>query len=142
MEQVTSLLLSYRHYQQRVNSGSDHADTDEEREDLTDLKGHANLAKDTFQAMFRGRINMDQDHYILDDTEANVLATLRSWVEEMRPSHLSSFPHLSSQVDCSKILMNLTSEQNSSQEPATWPYIRKVKCVQPFILKKTRHSMY
>ena len=116
MEQVTDLLQSYRHYHHHVEDMQD--------EEKADFEKRAKVAEDTFRAMFRGRL--ENEEFLRNRPEASVLSTLQSWTHDMRPSHIEgrSSNNLS---DCSSLLMNLTSELNSSQEIAIWPYVRKIK---------------
>jgi hypothetical protein len=78
--------------------------------------------------MFRGRLG--DEEFLLQWSESRVMRTFRSWVAEAdhSPSGRQTF---SSLEDCSAQLMPLTSEQNWTEEPSKWPYIRKVKYVLP-----------
>ena len=118
--QLAELLKAYRSYYLRG------ADIDER--ELSDLQDLAELARDTFQAMFRGRLGDEQ--FLIQWSESRVKRTFRSWVAEAdhSPSGRQTF---SSLEDCSAHLMPLTSEQNWTEEPSKWPYIRKVKYVLP-----------
>jgi len=118
MEQVADLLRSYRHYHQNLDA----MDTEEER---GDCKKRAKVAEDTFRAMFQGRL--ESEGFLRHESEASALSTLRSWVGDMRPSHIECRSSTATLSDCSAVLMRLTSEQNSAHEPATWPYVRKIK---------------
>jgi hypothetical protein len=117
--QLTELLQSYRRYHLH------RADMDpQEREDLED---RANVARDTFRAMFRGRLGDEQ--FLTLSSEATVMQTLKSWAAEFGNSSAGGREEQHSIEDCSTLLMRLTSEENSTQEPAKWPYIRKIKFV-------------
>ncbi|RSM10793.1 hypothetical protein CEP52_003372 [Fusarium oligoseptatum] len=95
-EQLTGMLQSYRHY---------HLHSDEmEDAERRDTEDSANLARDTFRAMFRGRL--DDEAFLIDLPEQD--------------SGLS-------QDACSKALMELASEPPSRNQPAQWPYIRSTK---------------
>ena len=118
--QLTELLKAYRSYHLRG------ADVDER--ELGDLKKLAEVARDTFRAMFRGRLG--DEEFLLQWSESRVMRTFRSWVAEAdySPTGRQTF---SSLEDCSAHLMPLTSDQNRTEEPSKWPYIRKVKYVLP-----------
>ena len=118
--QLKELLKAYRSYYLR-GAGNN------ERE-LSNLQDLAEVARDTFQTMFRGRLGDEQ--FLLQWSESRVIRTFRSWVAEAdySPTGRQTF---SSLEDCSAHLMPLTSEQNRTEEPSKWPYIRKVKYVLP-----------
>ncbi|TVY32961.1 hypothetical protein LSUB1_G006630 [Lachnellula subtilissima] len=117
--QLSELLQSYRHFHLHE------PDLDpREREDLED---RANLAKDTFRAMFRGRLGDEQ--FLTLSSESVVMETLKSWVAESRISSASNREEQQSINECSTHLMRLTSEESSNQQPAKWPFIRKIKLV-------------
>lgn len=119
-KQITELLQSYRHYHvHRMDM-----EGDEER----DCKKKAEIARDTFRAMFRGRLESLQ--FLTDEPEGTVLTILLSWAQDIAPSIISGREVRPLLADCSALLMQLTSEQNSVEEPAVWPYIRKIKFVK------------
>jgi hypothetical protein len=121
MQQITELLQSYRHYH-FYGAGMD---PDQEK----DFEERAKIAQDTFRAMFRGRL--DGEQFLIDQPEDSVLATLRSWTQDMGLSAIGGREVRSTLADCSALLMRFTLEQASSQEPAIWPYVRKIKFVFP-----------
>lgn len=128
--QLTELLKAYRSYHLRG------ADVDER--EVGDLEKLAEVARDTFRAMFRGRLG--DEEFLLQWSESRVMRTFRSWVAEAdySPTGRQTF---SSLEDCSAHLMPLTSDQNQSEEPteepSKWPYIRKVKVfLKAYILSK------
>lgn len=114
--QLTELLEAYRDHHSYA--------TDTNEQEPSDLKDRAKVAKDTFQAMFRGRLG--DEEFLTQWSESRVMRTFRSWVTDTdhSPSGLQTF---SSLQDCSAHLMPLTSEQERTVEPSKWPYIRKVK---------------
>jgi hypothetical protein len=118
IEQVTELLQSYRHYHLHVH---DMEGEDEKK----DSEQRSKVARDTFLAMFRGRL--DGEEFLQTEPEASALATLRSWTQEMAPLQVGGRNTMTTLEDCSALLMQLTSELTSAQEPAVWPYIRKIK---------------
>ncbi|RTE79247.1 hypothetical protein BHE90_006271 [Fusarium euwallaceae] len=116
-EQLTGMLQSYRHY---------HLHSDEmEDAERRDTEDSANLARDTFRAMFRGRL--DDEAFLIDLPEQDVLETLFQWAARERPSILITKQSGLSQDACSKALMELASEPPSRNQPAQWPYIRSTK---------------
>ncbi|PMD51050.1 uncharacterized protein K444DRAFT_543887 [Hyaloscypha bicolor E] len=117
MEQITELLQSYRHYH-FYGAGM----YPEEKKDFGD---RAKIAQDTFQAMFRGRL--DGEQFLIDQPEDSVLAILQSWTQDMGLSAIGGREVTSTLADCSARLMRYTLGQASSQEPAIWPYVRKIK---------------
>jgi hypothetical protein len=122
--QLTELLQSYRRYHLR-STGND-------PEGSNDFKDQADVAQHTFQAMFGGRL--EDELFLTQLPEETVMETLCFWARELvRPStgHREVYASLE---DCGKRLQQLTSEQDSTQEPAKWPYIRKVKLVLSVLL--------
>lgn len=117
MGQVTELLQSYRSYY--LNS------MDMDPDDKKSQEERATIAQDTFQAMFRGRLESEQ--FLIDGQENTVLETLRSWAQEIRPSTMRGREVAVTPADCSTLLAELTSEQSSGQQPSVWPYLRKIK---------------
>ncbi|KAL0931975.1 Nuclear GTPase SLIP-GC 3 [Colletotrichum truncatum] len=117
VKQAEDLLKSYRHY---------HLNSDEmEGNELSDFKEQAQVALDTFRAMFRGRY--DDEEFLTEDRLKVALRTLKSRVVELRPSEIEGRQVDTNLQDCSTRLMRLTSEVASSREPALWPYIKKIK---------------
>lgn len=117
--QLSELLKSYRHFHLH---GSDL--DPQERENSED---RSNLARDTFRAMFRGRI---EDEQVLTlSSESAVIETLRSWVAESVISWAGGREEKQSIAECSTLLARLTSDEISDQQPAKWPFIRKIKLV-------------
>lgn len=117
--QLSELVQSYRHFH------LDGSDLDsQEREDLED---RANLARDTFRAMFRGRLGDEQ--FLTLSSEPAVIDTLKSWVAESGICSASAREERHTIEECSGLLMRLTSEESSNQQPAKWPFIQKIKLV-------------
>ena len=117
--QLTELLQSYRHYHLHC------AEID--REERKDFEDRANVARDTFRAMFKGRL--EDEGFLTQWRQQTVLETLQSWAQQLGPSSTGRREIQDSLGDCSTLLMRLTSEQNTAQEPAKWPYIRKIRFV-------------
>jgi hypothetical protein len=123
MEQMTELLQSYRHYHfYGADMYGDEKKYSEER---------AKLAEDTFRSMFRGRL--DGEQFLINQPEDFVLGTLRSWTQDMGLSAIGGREVRSTLAECSDLLMRFAFEKASSQEPAIWPYVRKIKFVFPWL---------
>jgi hypothetical protein len=120
-EQITELLRSYRQYHLH------HMEM--EKDDRTDMEEKAKIALDTFRSMFRRKLRNEQ--FLSDDLEDSVLNELRSLAQRIRPSAISGRKVRPTLEHCSALLVRLTSEDNSTQEPAVWPYVRKIKLVWP-----------
>ncbi|EEU37779.1 uncharacterized protein NECHADRAFT_102212 [Fusarium vanettenii 77-13-4] len=116
-EQLTGMLQSYRHY----HLHSDEMEDAERRE----KEDSANLARDTFRAMFRGQLT--DEAFLINRPEQDVLETLFQWAARGRPSAFVTKQSGLSQDACSKALMELASEPPSRNQPAQWPYIRSTK---------------
>ncbi|KAK1749872.1 nuclear GTPase SLIP-GC [Echria macrotheca] len=90
-----------------------------------DERGHwaglANLALDTFSAMFRGRFTPD---FLISGGQQEVVETLMEWSSGRRSA--AGLHVFERQEDCAEELMRLTSEEASPRRPAIWPYIKKI----------------
>lgn len=115
MSQLTELLESYQHYHFRAS------DMDPEEEGH--FKERADLARDTFRSMFR---DQPWDEFLQQSPEA-VLDIFRSWVEGNIATATDGLQVRSSLEDCILLLMQLTTDHSSEQEPAVWPYLRKIR---------------
>ncbi|PCD30492.1 hypothetical protein AU210_010173 [Fusarium oxysporum f. sp. radicis-cucumerinum] len=100
-----------------------HRDEITDAAERQDMEANAKVAKDTFQAMFRGRLT--DEAFLIRESYGDVLDRLTRWAADARPSPLRTWTGLSPQV-CSNILMALSSEPASRDSPATWPYIRSI----------------
>ncbi|EFX05163.1 hypothetical protein CMQ_1799 [Grosmannia clavigera kw1407] len=121
VEQIGDLLKSLRQYHNCLRTHYKFTDKDEQE----DIESRAKIASDTFQAMFRSR--MEDEQYLLDGSEESILATLCAWTDDLMPRHIGGRQTLDSLAACSRVLMQLTSETNAEPQPAVWPYIRKIK---------------
>ncbi|VUC28222.1 unnamed protein product [Clonostachys rosea] len=117
-EQLERMLEDFRHY-------SFHADEMETAEEKKAAKDRANVAKDTFKAMFRGRMN--NDSFLLQGSQREVFQTLVRWAEEQRPSQAVTSQQNLSPEQCSDALFVLSSERISRSGPAIWPFIKTIK---------------
>jgi hypothetical protein len=130
MVQMTELVRSYRKYY------LDHMNM--EASEREDCKEKARIAQDTFRAMFRGRLESEQ--FLINDPENAVLGTLRSWAEQMRPTPIGERGVGLTLGQCADLLLLLTSDQASAQEPAAWPYVRKIKYASTYNKFSTLYS--
>lgn len=117
-DQLGRLLQVYRTFELHQDEITDAA----ERQDM---EANAKVARDTFQAMFRGRL-VDEAFLIRENYE-DVLNRLTGWAADARPSPLMTLHTGLSTQACSNTLMELSSEPASRDSPATWPYIRSIK---------------
>jgi hypothetical protein len=129
--QLTKLLQSYRRYHL--------PSVDIDQQELDDFEEAADLAQDTFQAMFKGRL--EDELFLIQWPEQTVIETLRSWANDIGPSSTDHREVYNSLEDCARRLLQLTSEHNSTHEPSKWPYINKVRFVvsAPIIYSLTDH---
>jgi hypothetical protein len=118
-DQLTDLIQSYRHF----HISGESLDQDEKE----DFKERANVARDTFRAMFRGRLG--DETFLVEWPEEDVIETLTSWVDGVAPLKMSRRQSTSNLNDCSELLMRLTSEDTSAKGPAVWPHIKKIRYV-------------
>ncbi|SPO03125.1 uncharacterized protein DNG_05807 [Cephalotrichum gorgonifer] len=126
MAQLTDLLQSYRHFHLHRNEMNE--------EEKQDFKKRADVALHTFQAMFRGRLG--NERFLVRQEEDTVLDKLISWARELAPSSSSGRQVASSLSQCSTIIENVTTENSSSDGPAMWPYIRKIRVyLKAYVLK-------
>lgn len=120
-KQFVHLVDAYRRWHFHLE-GMDAAD----REYWTD---QANLARDTFNAMFRGKTaNIKALLQRPDQSQQGIVKTLLSWARELGPS-INDHEVKSSLKDCSELLFRLTSDEKAPQGPAAWPYIKKIRLV-------------
>ncbi|CAG9972550.1 unnamed protein product [Clonostachys byssicola] len=117
-EQLERMLEDFRHY-------SFHAEEMTTAEEKKSAKDRAHVAKDTFKAMFRGRMN--NDSFLLQGSQREVLQTLIRWAEEQRPSRAVTSQQNLSLDQCSDSLFVLSSERLSRTGPAIWPFIKTIK---------------
>lgn len=112
--QLTELVRSYRYFhlcklQEQEKQGC------EKKE---------NLARDTFQSIFRGEpINYE---FLLNLSEGDAIGTMIAKASQRWPRDISETLISPDAPETSKILMNLTSERLSSRDPPIWPFIKKV----------------
>ncbi|KAH9883404.1 hypothetical protein F4778DRAFT_801988 [Xylariomycetidae sp. FL2044] len=114
--QQAELLSSYRHFHL-------HGNEIDNPEDRQAAEKRAKLAADTLRSMFPGRL---AKRFVTDSPEDLVLATLRSWVEDIDFSAVSGRQARHSIAECADHLRSLTSEQTSVEEQPLWPFIKKI----------------
>jgi len=128
-DQFSELLQSYRLYHMLRHDPSDEAKAQQKA-----LEDKAKLAQDTFQAAFRNR-SMQNEKFLLDGPEGTVVETMLTWAREScqplmeRTDSIENRNVIADAEQCSRQLMELTSEPASTNEPSVWPFIRKVKLV-------------
>lgn len=120
MEQTKELLQLYRlsHLNEGEIRGNDGAAA------AVDNEEQANVARDTFRSMFRGRLASED--FLLNESENTVLETFRSWLREI-DLPVGGRHEKASQDDCAGFLAYLTSESTDTRTPAVWPFVRKIK---------------
>ncbi|KIW96149.1 uncharacterized protein Z519_03216 [Cladophialophora bantiana CBS 173.52] len=134
-ERFTELLRSYRSHHLH-----EHDDTRTTADHRGALQENAKAAKDTFCAAF-GNYLAQNERFLLDYPEENVLQTLQTWavstgfpVGETNTAPRIEFARAE---DCSNHLMELTSEPVDATEPSKWPFIRKIRVyLNAYILSK------
>ncbi|KAK3994289.1 hypothetical protein QBC44DRAFT_322976 [Cladorrhinum sp. PSN332] len=115
--QLSGLIESYRLYKLHKNDIQD-------REERKLAEEQFRLATDTFQAMFRGR--MQDGRFILDNTEEGVLEIMMGWARECGWQDGSQDHTFTDAEECSSLLAKLNSAGRQSREPASWPYTKKI----------------
>jgi hypothetical protein len=122
-DQLSELLQAYRLYKHCVATGA---------EIESGVEAKHNLAKDTFHAAFRRELR-DNEQFLVQWTEENVLHCLLTWTQELCPPLMQASAGQSqryttaSAEDCSEKLMQLTSALNQAGESAVWPFIKKIR---------------
>ncbi|KAL2276767.1 hypothetical protein FJTKL_00429 [Diaporthe vaccinii] len=116
-DQLSELLGCYKNFHAHGES------LDEEAR--KDLEARANIAADTFRAMFRG--SLQDDDWLLEESQDVILDQFHDWMTSASGLQSPSRQVVTSLEQCSSLLMQLTSEVLDAQVPATWPYIRKIK---------------
>ncbi|KAH8883504.1 hypothetical protein GQ53DRAFT_699385 [Thozetella sp. PMI_491] len=116
--QILELLSAYRFFH-LANLSNEEKEEAEEK---------ATVAYDTFQAMFRHRLRDEGGKdFLLDNDETRILDVLAGWAAERNVAQETVTERIVSPQQCSTRLMALTSELISSEEPADWPFISKIR---------------
>ncbi|KAI1423392.1 hypothetical protein F5Y12DRAFT_757515 [Xylaria sp. FL1777] len=116
MPQLEGLLQDYRHFHLNRDSFSS-------QEEVVDLEKRADIARDTFQAMFPGTF-VDKRTFI-QETKSQSLLTLESWVDGFDDSLIQDRHSGLGHDECSSLLMQLSSDTSSEKAPL-WPWIKKI----------------
>lgn len=123
--QCAELLRDYRMF----HLPDDTTGVDEE--DKEDVRKQADVAIDTFRAMFPHGGPLTQHEYLVNEPEEDVLRHLQERAEEMQPSTISEYQVVQSLEDCCSLLNSLTAQQETTQpivgSRGIWPFVRKVK---------------
>lgn len=91
-----------------------------------DLEKAATLAQHTFDSMFHGPCRPSEKLLVHGDA-ADVSQRFRSLIVDGRDAiHTRSNTGLTME-DCAERLIHLSSEMNSANQPAKWPYIEKIR---------------
>ncbi|EEY16449.1 conserved hypothetical protein [Verticillium alfalfae VaMs.102] len=119
-EQTFELLRAYRQYHLQFTSGGQSNGLEPDN-----VAVEPTAAINTFQAMFRGQL--EDPSCLLRPNEGAVQTTLRQWAIQARPSHHEGVTTCETLQHCSQFLENLSSETVGSQDPAVWPYIKRIR---------------
>ena len=100
-----------------------------DREEQRDIADRANLAGETFRAMFRGPNRLRGGRFLRGDSEELIISTMLQWAESLSPSHIAGRTVFPSREACTDFLTRITSESTTSdtQTPSVWPYIKKIR---------------
>lgn len=90
-----------------------------------DFEGRSNIAVGLFRAMFRSVLQ--DEEWLLQESPDTILQQFQTWMTSASDLQSSSRQVATSLEECSRLLMELTSEVPNAQEPALWPCIRKIK---------------
>jgi hypothetical protein len=112
-EKLSELLGSYRRYH-----------LSQEEWESYELQA-CEVATDTFESMFRIQLR-DGDDFLKSLDEQSALRRLMSWVDDF-PHSTTLRETLDNADSCSQRLTELTSDPSSVDQPAMWPFIRKVR---------------
>ncbi|KAJ4353987.1 uncharacterized protein N0V89_005719 [Didymosphaeria variabile] len=113
-------------------------------EELADLQRRAKIARDTFGASFRERLEQRPDLLALPINQA--VQTMLQWASQLLPQHSAGqttrvYETYSDIANCSSRIRELTSEVQTleTQGPKIpWPFVRKLRYVWPS--GKTRYN--
>jgi hypothetical protein len=126
-DQLSELLQAFRLYKHCIATGAELEPGVKEKHDI---------ANDTFQAAFRRQLR-GNEQFLVDWSEENVLDCFLRWASELCPSLMQNTATQSQIIttanaeECSRKLMELTSEPSQAGESAVWPFIRKIRLVLP-----------
>jgi hypothetical protein len=125
--QLSAHLESYRYY---------HLNRGELEKDVLDVcKQNAELAKDTFKAMFPLQFEKGLD-LLLTMAEEDALVRLMAWVD-ISPHSTSDQETFENAASCAKRLREITTNSKAVGQAQLWPFIHKVRVrSNSFILSK------
>jgi hypothetical protein len=118
MEQLTDLLKHYRNFY----SDTEGFESAQERARAEEL---ATLASDTFNSMFRDRLT--DPGFLTANAFERVLQAFRNWIEDARPTDIATAHNGLNKTQCADMLRNMSSECETEEKPAIWPYVRKIR---------------
>jgi hypothetical protein len=115
--QLSAHLESYRYY---------HLNRGELEKDVLDVcKQNAELAKDTFKAMFPLQFEKGLD-LLLTMAEEDALVRLMAWVD-ISPHSTSDQETFENAASCAKRLREITTNSKAVGQAQLWPFIHKVR---------------
>jgi hypothetical protein len=117
-DQTHNVLQNYRNFHLYEDRLDDECREKEDKEKL------ARVARDTFGAMFAGR--MRDETFLLGNSEQDIMQTLTSWLEDVRPRAGGRTDGLTLTA-CGETLAQLSSHSSCPDDPVAWPFIRKIK---------------
>ncbi|KAM7215631.1 hypothetical protein V8F06_009018 [Rhypophila decipiens] len=128
--QLTEMVQAYR----RHHLGPETADRDEQQ----DIADRAKVANDTCQAMFRSRKTFADGQFVLgNQPEEAIVSTMIKWADQTLENDLSGTTTVGSKAECSRLLVDFTSERPDSQlrrsnrpqqtAQSLWPFIKKIR---------------
>lgn len=118
LEQLVQLLQSYRHF--HLNS----SDMDDETQ-RSEFEKRAQLADDTFNSMFPGRV--PSQRFLLRETEEGARRQFQVLIQDMRPFPASMNRFELCQEACATELRLLSSFVADSDDRSAWAFIRRIK---------------
>lgn len=138
-KQFEELLRAYRDYQSLPRDSTVRDEEDEDDNDRRRLQRKADLARETFRASFRQRL--EQTPTVLSSMPfEHAVGTMVEWASQLLPrqGEQESFSTLEG---CSSRLRELTSESDDSllngASRACWPFIQKLRVyLKAYILSK------
>ncbi|KAK4119755.1 P-loop containing nucleoside triphosphate hydrolase protein, partial [Parathielavia appendiculata] len=103
-----------------------HAQEMESEDERRDWAKRAQLAEDTFRAMFTDRFTTAVLRS--DDSDDNIVEAYLNWAMDLRHIY-DVYRHTVTNLEkeCSSLLMRLTSDRDGAEGPGVWPYIKKIR---------------
>jgi hypothetical protein len=138
-KQFEELLRAYRDYQSLPRNSRGRDEDDEDDNDRRRLQRKADLARETFRASFRERL--EQTPTVLSSMLfEHAVGTMVEWASQLLPQQEGQ-ESFSTVEGCSSRLRELTSESDDSLpngvSRACWPFIQKLRVyLKAYILSK------